>query len=83
MNVIVNPADDDGLAIQVGQNASEVTMQFLAQGATAEDWAAGLGGEDRVNQDRGQGLRHGRECKPGAGDATLSGLMDLWVANPG
>ena len=31
MNVVLNPANDDWLAIQLGQDAAQVSMQLFAQ----------------------------------------------------
>jgi hypothetical protein len=31
MNMVFDATDDDGLAIKIGQDAAEVTMQFFAQ----------------------------------------------------
>jgi hypothetical protein len=40
MNVIFHTADDQGLAIVIGENAAEVTMQFFSQRFIAEKWPA-------------------------------------------
>jgi len=59
MNVVFNPANEDWLAIKVGQDATEVTMQFFAQRVIAQEWAALFGGKHRVNQNLRKGLWHG------------------------
>jgi hypothetical protein len=42
----------------MGQNATEVSMQFLAQRLIAQEWPSGFGGEDGVNQNLRERLRH-------------------------
>jgi hypothetical protein len=61
MRMIFHATHDDGLAIEIGQNAAEVTMQFLAQCPVAKKWATVFGGENGVNQNFCQRLRRGIE----------------------
>jgi hypothetical protein len=42
----------------MGQDAVEVTVQFVAQRFVAEERPPVFGGEDRVHQNFGEGLRH-------------------------
>jgi hypothetical protein len=35
MNMVFHPANDDGLALEVGQDSAEVAVQFFAQGLVA------------------------------------------------
>jgi hypothetical protein len=49
---------NDRLAIEMGQNATEVSMQFLAQRLIAQEWPSGFGGEDGVDQNLRERLRH-------------------------
>ena len=58
MNVVFNAANDERLAIVLGQNAAEVAVQFFAQGFVAEKRTAILGRENGVNQNLGEGLGH-------------------------
>jgi hypothetical protein len=60
VNVILHPADDQRLAIVFGEDAAELTMQFLPQRFIAQIGAPILGRENRVDEDLCQGLRHGR-----------------------
>ena len=50
MNVILDTSDDDGLAIEVGKNAAQITVQFLAQRFVAQEWPAFLGREDSMDE---------------------------------
>ena len=59
MNVIFHATDNDGLAFEIGQNAPEITVQFIAQRFVAEKRPPVFGGKDRVHQNFGEGLRHG------------------------
>ena len=56
--MIFHAAHDDGLAFEIGQDAAEVTIQFVAQRFVAEEGPAVFGGEDRVHENFGEGLRH-------------------------
>jgi len=56
--MVLNAADDDGLAFQIRQDAAEVAMQFIAQRFVAEEWPPVFGGKDRVHKDFSEGLRH-------------------------
>ena len=38
--MIFRAADDEGLAIVMGENAAEVTVQFLAERFVAQKWPA-------------------------------------------
>ena len=67
MNVVFNPANDDWLAIQVGQDAAQVSMQFFPQRMVSQKRTAIFGGKYGVNQNLRKGLWHGcRMRKPGA-----------------
>ena len=73
MDMIIDSSDNDGLAIKIRQDAAQVTVQFLAQGAVSQIRTAVLGGENRVYQDFRQGLRHAATITRHSEDATLSG----------
>ena len=60
MNVVFHATDNDGLAFEIGQNAPEITVQFIAQWFVAEERPPVFGGKDRVHQDLGERLRHGK-----------------------
>ncbi len=49
MDMILDAAHDDGLAIEVAEDAAQVAVQFLAQ-----EWSAVLGRKDDVQDDLGQ-----------------------------
>ena len=59
MHMIFDAANDDGLAFKIGQNAAEVTVQFVTQWFVAKEGPPVFGGEDRVHKNVGEGLRHG------------------------
>ena len=63
MNMVFDASHDDGLAIEVGQNPAEMAVQFLAQRTVAQKGAAIFGGENGVNQNLGEGLRHGTRMR--------------------
>ena len=56
--MIFHSAQDDGLALEMGQDAAEVSVQFVAQRFVAEKRSAVFGREDRVHEYFGKGLRH-------------------------
>ena len=58
MNMILHATDDDRLAIEVGQNATEVAVQFVTQRFVAEERPPVFGGQDRVHENFCEGLRH-------------------------
>ena len=64
MNVILDAANDQRLAIVVGENAAKVTVQFLPQRFIAQIRAPILGRENGMNEDFCQGLRHDRRMYP-------------------
>ena len=68
MNVILYAADNNWLAIQVGQSPTEVTVQFFTHCMIAQKRSPVFSGENRVNQNLREGLWHGcRMRKPRAG----------------
>ncbi len=56
--MVFHAANDDGLAIVVGQTAAEIAVQFLAQSFVAQKWPAVFRRENRVDDDFGERLRH-------------------------
>ena len=58
MHMVLDAAYDDGLAVEVGKNAAEVALEFVAERGVAQERAAVFGGKDGMNEDLGQGLRH-------------------------
>jgi len=58
MHMVGDPANDDRLAIQSGENAAEVTVEFIAQVATTQEWSSIFGREHRMHEDLGERLRH-------------------------
>jgi hypothetical protein len=63
--MILYAAHDDGLAFEIGQDAAEIFVQFVAQWFVAEEWPAVFGGKDRMHENFGERLRHG-EMMPDA-----------------
>ena len=59
MHMILDPADDEGLAFEIREDAAEVTMEFLAQRRVFQKWPPFLGREDQVQKDLCERLRHG------------------------
>ena len=57
MDVVFDPADDDGLAFESAENTTEILMELLAQLAVAQKGRAVFGGEDRVHDNFREGLR--------------------------
>ena len=58
MNVILYAADDNGLAIEIGQNAADVAVQFFAKRFVAEKRATLFGGKCRMHKNFGERLWH-------------------------
>lgn len=58
MHVVFYAAHDDGLAFEIGQNAAEILVQFVAQEFVAEERSAVFGGKDCVHENFSEGLRH-------------------------
>ncbi len=56
--MILNASHNDGLAIQVLENAPKILVQFFSQCTGAQERPAFFGGKDRVDEDFGKGLRH-------------------------
>ena len=54
MNVILHAADDQRLVILIGQDAAEVTVQFLAERFVMKKEATILSRENRMNQNLGE-----------------------------
>jgi hypothetical protein len=57
--MIFRAADDEGLAVVMGENPAKVAMQFLAERFIAQQWPAVFGRENCMHQNLGEGLRHG------------------------
>ena len=58
MNVFLHAADLHGRAIQMAENACQIGLQFGSP-RIREDRPAPLGAENDVQEDVGEGLRHG------------------------
>ncbi len=56
--MIFHTTNNDGLAFEIGQDAAEVAVQFIAQRFVAQKGPPVFGGEDRVHENFGEGLRH-------------------------
>lgn len=56
--MVFHAAHDDGLAFEIGEDAAEIFVQFIAQWYVAEEWPPVFGGKDRVHENFGEGLRH-------------------------
>jgi len=91
--VIFHAADDHGLAIELGQDSTEVVMQFLAQRTLVQEWPTVFRGKNRVNQNLCQRLRHGARMSEERIDSTPFRVVEInaWTqgspsrnrANPG
>jgi hypothetical protein len=57
-DVVFHATNDDGLALEVLENASEIVLEFLPQRSVAQQGAAVFGGEGRTRANPGQRLRH-------------------------
>jgi hypothetical protein len=51
MHMVLNPTNNNWLAIEVGQNAAKVTMQFMAERFVTQKGSPVFGGENGMNQD--------------------------------
>ena len=58
MHMVFHTTHDDGLAFEIGQDAAEVAVQFVAQRFVAQERSPVFGGEDRVHENFGERLRH-------------------------
>ena len=58
MDVIFDAAHDDRLAIQVGQNSAQITMQFITESFVLQKGPTFFGLKHGVNQDFCKGLWH-------------------------
>lgn len=57
--MILHAADDEGLAIEIREDAAEVAVEFVAERFVAKEWVTFLGREDRVQKDLCERLRYG------------------------
>ena len=58
MHMVRHTADDDGLAIEVFEDAAEVAMQFISERFVVEERTAFFGCEHGVKENFGARLRH-------------------------
>ena len=58
MDVVLHPADDERRTFQRFGNAAKLLMKVVADGLVAQEWAAFFGGENEMDVNGGQGLRH-------------------------
>lgn len=58
--MVLSAAYDERLTIKVGENSAEVVVEFGKERFIAQKRAAVLSGEDRMDKNLGEGLRHGR-----------------------
>jgi hypothetical protein len=59
MHVVFHAADEDGRAIELFGDATEIRMERVARGFVAPERPAVFGGEDQMNLNGGKGLWHG------------------------
>ncbi len=57
--MILHPADDERLAIEIREDAAEVAVEFITQRLVFQKWPPFLGREDQVQKDLCERLRHG------------------------
>ena len=48
--MIFDAPGDDWLAIEIGQDAAQIMMQFIAEHRVAQKWPTFFGGKNRVDQ---------------------------------
>ncbi len=60
VDMVFDPTNNQRLAMVVGQNASQIAVQFLAQELVTQKGPTLFGGENRVDQNLGEGLWHAR-----------------------
>lgn len=65
--MVFHAADDDWLAFEIGEDAADVSVQFVAQRFVPEKRPPVFGGKDRVHENFGEGLRHDEMMR----DATI------------
>ena len=58
MHMILDSADDEGLAFEVREDPAEVAVEFIAQHLVFQKRAPFLGREDQVQKDLCERLRH-------------------------
>jgi hypothetical protein len=58
MHMILYTADDEGLAIEIREDAAKVAVEFVAERFVPHEWPPFLGREDRVQKDLCERLRH-------------------------
>jgi hypothetical protein len=58
VNMVLDTAHNDWLAIEVGQNPAEVTMQFFTKNFVAQERSAFFRREHRMHQNFCERLRH-------------------------
>ena len=57
--MVLGAAHDDGLAIEIAEDAAKITVQFFAEGFVAQERLAVFGREDRMHQNLCERLRNG------------------------
>jgi hypothetical protein len=67
MHVILHAAYDHRRTVESVQDAADVSVHFLTEGAVAQERPALFGREDNVQEDFGEGLRHETTIEPQAG----------------
>jgi hypothetical protein len=71
VNMVAYAADNYGLAAQMINNSSKIAVNLLPKRLIPQERSSVLSREDGMNEDFGQGLRHGREDRGETGsDAT-------------
>jgi len=58
MHMVFHPADDDGLAVKLIQNATEVPVHFFTEIFVPQEWTAVFRGKNRMHQDFCERLWH-------------------------
>src|SRR5581483_4665276 len=64
MDMILDPAHDNWLAVEIGQNSAKVAVQFLPENFVAQEWSAFLCREHRMHQNLCERLWHGFLVQP-------------------
>ena len=58
MHMVLHATDEDGQAIELFGDATQIRMQRVACGFVAQEWSPFLGGEDEMTVNGGKELRH-------------------------
>ena len=81
--MILYSTDDDRLAFELGQDAAEVTVQFIPERFVTEERSPIFRREDRVHQDFGERFDTTESCPTNVLNQPISGLIHRGKGDPG